>query len=370
MLRSRFVIAGAAIAMATSAAGCSSSSSGPPNTTPPPPAVAAPPGPVTGAPAGDGPGIILAVSELYLGDIDRDGTSDPTNGWKQYGFDIDGQTTYNPATHCKPNSGADATAVFERGNNGINNSFGHNIFSNILYGLDSGASATVNSDIMDGKFTVILDITKLGTQPSYNGLPATLYGGADLGHAAAFNGSDVWPLLPNGTTGMPIAVQFPESYLANNTWVSGSKGTVSLNLSIMGVSLDLSIGAAQIAMDINTTRSSATNGTISGVLNTEALVSQIQQIAGSIGGGGLCSGPTVASILNEISQASDIMDDGTQNPDETCNGISIGLGFNAAVVQLGSVAAPLPPGKNACAMGGASGSSTTTGTGGAGGAGG
>jgi hypothetical protein len=34
-------------------------------------------------------------------------------------------------------------------------------------------------------------------------------------------------------------------------------------------------------------------------------------------------------------QASDILSDGTQDPTQTGDGISIGLGFNATVVQLG-----------------------------------
>ena len=38
----------------------------------------------------------------------------------------------------------------------------------------------------------------------------------------------------------------------------------------------------------------------------------------------------------ELIQASDIMQDGTQDPTKTCDGISIGIGFEARVVQLGA----------------------------------
>ena len=41
------------------------------------------------------------------------------------------------------------------------------------------------------------------------------------------------------------------------------------------------------------------------------------------------------NILESIGQASDIMQDGTQDPTKTCDGISIGLGFTATIDQVG-----------------------------------
>ena len=41
------------------------------------------------------------------------------------------------------------------------------------------------------------------------------------------------------------------------------------------------------------------------------------------------------SIIPQIMQASDIMTDGTQDPGKTCDGILIGLGFDAEPVLLG-----------------------------------
>jgi len=45
------------------------------------------------------------------------------------------------------------------------------------------------------------------------------------------------------------------------------------------------------------------------------------------------------------------MSDGTQDPTQTCDGISIGLGFDGALVQVGAAVAPTSP-PNPCADGG------------------
>jgi hypothetical protein len=44
-----------------------------------------------------------------------------------------------------------------------------------------------------------------------------------------------------------------------------------------------------------------------------------------------------------IGQASDILQDGTQDPTKTCDGITIGLGFEADAVLLGPAVPPPPP---------------------------
>jgi hypothetical protein len=146
------------------------------------------------------------------------------------------------------------------------------------------------------------------------------------------------------------------SYVNNNTWVSGSKGSIDLMLSISGFTLDLTVGSAQIAFDMDSTHHTGSNGTIAGVLNTQTLISELQTVAGTFDPA-FCdpNNPTFQGIASEIAQASDIMSDGTQDPTKTCDGISIGLGFNSALVQLGSVAAPTTPPPNPCADAGTDG---------------
>ncbi len=53
----------------------------------------------------------------------------------------------------------------------------------------------------------------------------------------------------------------------------------------------------------------------------------------------LCGDTLWALIEKQIMQAADIMSDGTQDIAATCDGISIGLGFTAREVQIGTAAA-------------------------------
>src|SRR4051812_31282184 len=46
------------------------------------------------AQAPDGTGTAsFAVRKLYLGEADRDGTPNSMNGWKNYGYDLDGKSS-------------------------------------------------------------------------------------------------------------------------------------------------------------------------------------------------------------------------------------------------------------------------------------
>ena len=326
--------------------------------------LAHPPAPKDGAAAPDGAGsTVLAIKKLYLGDTNRDGTANKVNGWKQYGYDIDGLASTAASTDlCKPRNNNAAKNVYPDGDKGIDNSFGKNILA-IILGIASDASAKVNAGLGTGKFTIMLSMDKLGAGANYKGLNTKLYGGADLMASPKFDGNDKWPVIPellsNPADITSAKVQFPSAYVVNNTWVSGSKGEVLLNLSVSGFTLSLPIGSAVITMELAADHKTATKGTIAGVLPTDTLTTELKKIAGAFDPN-LCKGVTIESIVSQIEQASDILHDGTQNKDVECDGISIGLGFDAGLVQLGAIAPAAPPKDNPCdAMG--SGSSSGTG---------
>jgi hypothetical protein len=296
----------------------------------------------------------MAMSQLFLGDTKRDGTPDPTGGWKLYGYDLDGRaSTKESVGLCKPRAGGSPAAVYPDGMEGRDNSFGKNILPVIL-GLSSDISTQANQAITDGEFTIMLDMSTLGTSADCNSMTTKLYGGANLGAPPKFDGTDMWPLIPellNDTMDPASAkIVFAKSYVVKNTWVSGTKGTVKLALSISGFTISLDINSAVITVDLDGDRNGGTNGTIAGVIQTEALISEISKVAAAFDES-FCdpNSPTLQSILNQIRQASDIMADGTQDPATECDGISIGLGFNAKAVQLGPVAMEAMPPPDPCA---------------------
>jgi len=283
---------------------------------------------------------------------------DLNNGWKHFGYDLDGkQSTATSMDLCKPRNGATPKAVYPDGDLGTDNSFGKNILP-LIIGLSAGAPQAINDSIAQGKFTLMLDMEKLGAGTDYNPLTTQLYAGADLGKAPAFDGTDLWPVRPEllndpADITKGSKVNFPMSYVTKNTWVSGSKGDVNLALSIQGFTLSLTISNAVITMDMDAGHKKGMKGVIAGVLNTDVLISELQKVAGSFDVS-FCdpNNPTFMSLASEIAQASDILHDGTQDPTKTCDGISIGLGFDADVVQLGTIAAAAT-GSNPCVDGGA-----------------
>jgi hypothetical protein len=268
----------------------------------------------------------FAAKQLYIGDTDWNGAPDKANGWKNFGYNIDGVAPSNLAGFCKPVVGA-SNNVHVEGINGIENSFGH-IILQILLGLSSNVSSTINQGIAAGNFTLLFTVDKLGAGSSYNPIPSRYDAGGKLGTPPSFNGTDAWPVI-QGTT-----VDFPNAYVVNDTWVSGPPASLAISLPIAGFDLALHLNHAVVTMNLNTSYNVVERGVISGVIPTADLQNQVVMAAGSFDPS-LCMGPTILAIVQQIAQASDILQDGTQDPNKTCDGISIGLGFVGALEQLG-----------------------------------
>ena len=359
MLRNSFLLAGLAasvLGIATIGCGDDTNAGGASST-----AGAQPPKPTEGAPAADGSGKNLGLSKLYIGTTNRAG-AESANAWQDYGYDLDGQVTTTDYTkHCKPAAGASPADAFKDGSDGRDNAFGKSLLPIIKSAaMGTDLQAQVNKALDDGTFTIIVDMSNIGDGKDYSKVTSFLLAGKNK------HDGNTWDLVPellNGTTPDSSQVKFPDSYVTNNTWVSGTKGTVKLNLSIAGFDIALNIASAVITMDLDAAHSGATNGTIAGVLDTEDFISQLKKVVGAFDTS-LCTGSTVDSILNRIRQASDIMNNGTQDASATCNGISIGIGFDATAVQLGVVAPPAQPQPDPClATSSSSSSSAASGSG-------
>lgn len=315
-----------------------------------------PPERPSGAPAGDGDTVTMGVSALYLGDTDRNFTDSQT-AWQTFGYDIDGVATVDidgdgkvtgadlEGRNCAPVQSEANAKNLEDGPGGVDNSFGRNIVSFIKSVLED-PSTTASEAIAEGSFTIALEMETLGTGANYDPIPTSLY--------AAVGGEDgVWEIVPEllDASGEP-KIKFANAYVVDNTWVSGEPQTITLNLSLSGVDLSLNINNAVIAVKLNADRTGGSEGVISGVLETEALVTEIGEVASVLAGDsteGLCPGDTLfESVMQTIRNASDIMKNGTQNPGATCDGISIAIGFDANLVELGDVAEPSEPTPSSC----------------------
>ncbi len=335
------------------------------------------------APSGGSPTSAMhnyAMYTLYLGDTDRTGVTNST-AWESYGYNLDNLVTTKTSTDvCTLAAGASKTTQVD-GKGGIDNSFGENILPIVITTAGSDASTKINQSIQEGEFTIMTYVVGFDNTPnsmaSATGLTGVLLAGgnyqtANDGGSPAWNTSTHWPVRPELLNGCPndtcpagtnpitaSKIQFPMAYQAGGTFVNGSPATIDISLSIGGQSLDVNVHSALVTFQPATgSTPGVTNGTIAGTIVTTELISSLQSVAGHISTS-LCSGSAFNSISQQIQQASDIIIDSssgavTNTAGTACNGISIGLGFDAteiAIPTAADVAGPTAAAPNPCDAG-------------------
>jgi hypothetical protein len=298
----------------------------------------------TGAPTCMGEGTVLAGTKLVFGE--------GNNGqWKTFGFNIDGLTS-NAASKdvCKLTAGASGLTPYPDGEMGIDNSFGKNLLPQII-NLYPTWVTDIDNGLKAGIFTVLLKMECLPPTGDVPLMTTKLFGGTTLGAAPKFDGTDKWPVAPellsNPMDPESSTIIFGKSSVTGSAFDSGKNETFILTVPIATktttTSIKLTLYAAHTTMILSEDRKSATSGMIGGVLNTEEFVAEIKKVGALLG---ICDTALFTNLVNQIRQASDIMADGTQDPDKECNGISMGLGFEMKEVLLGDVGKAAPIGKS------------------------
>jgi hypothetical protein len=299
-----------------------------------------PPDPPINAPAGDGSAPrIFAVDHLFIGTKDFSGL-ETVDAWESYGYDVDQTFTISDfSAHCTPAGGAAPNNVFPDANDGIDNSFG----KSVVPILKTAAATTtadlddaINEPIVAGDYTLVFDISSLGPATDYSPLPSSYFEGRD-------EQAGTWLKAPESfSAGTPL-LAFPDGYSSTDVWVSQRvDGVLPVRLIIADQPFVLQIHRPLISAEMSADHDSVIHGIISGVLDTQEMLDSMEAVLGGIEPS-FCDGAAIEGILNQIRQASDIMNDGTQAAGEECNGISIGLGFTATAVTAGGFGNALPP---------------------------
>lgn len=288
-------------------------------------------------------GVTLALTSLSFGH--------GTNGqWKKVGVNIDGLASTGSSTDvCAVNSAGLPFTAYPDGDNGIDNSFGRNIVPMIL-SLRPNWPEEINDSLDTGEFNALMKMYCLPETGDVGGMTTKVFGGTELAEAPAYDGTDEWPVAPEllADTSEPESstVVFANSSVTGQLFDSGKGQTFIFSLPMVldgnEISLKLTVHAAQVQMELDEDRKGATKGTISGVLDTEEFVAQVKKIGWLAN---MCGDGTFDTIITQIRQASDILVDGTQDPAQTCNGISLGVNFEMKEVLIGEVAAPTDPGQ-------------------------
>ena len=303
-------------------------------------------------PCADGPDVVLAMDKMLIGDTNPDGTPNVVNGWKQYGFNIDGRiSTKSSVDLCQPVLGASKTQVYPDGNDGIDNSFGKNVLP-IFLGLSADLSVQLNQAITNGDLTYLFSIAHPQSDTDCS-TSSKLFLGGSLGFPPKFDGSDVWPIdassLLNQADPTSAKCAFSTTNITKGEIFALPPSEMNLVLGFSNLPLTLPIKQARLAFTLSPDQKTATGGRLGGVIETSAMVAAISKLAAQFDTS-FCdpNSPTLQSILAQIAQASDILADGTQDPSKSCNAISIGIGFTMRAAQLGAVVPPPPPPPNPC----------------------
>lgn len=294
--------------------------------------------------------VVLAMDRLWLGDTDPDLTPN-TMAWKGYGLDVDHRVTTDTYTDlCRPIAGTSPNKPHGDGVAGIDNSFGKNVLP-LLLGFASGLTAKTQERLQNGEFTYL--VTLGGTSAAMECTPSTFLGGRGLGTTPKLDGSDLWPIasesLMNPEDPLSARNVFLDAVIEKNAYRSGLGADFTLEIAVNSAVMRIPIRHARLEMKLEPNQMGALEGQLGGVVETEAMAEAVRQILAQ-SDPFFCepSFPTVQAILDQVRQASDILDDGSQDPTKDCNAISIGVGFTMKSAQLGATALEPPPVMDPC----------------------
>lgn len=294
------------------------------------------------APTGTGGDASFAVRRLRVGDTKPDGTPS-TTAWKSYGFNLDGKvSTKDSFDLCKPAAGAKPSIIYEDGEAGIDNGFGKNVLP-IVLALAADTSAKTNAYIEKGAYSILIRIQGIGAGQTGTFSSSAATGGFPPDQSPQWNGLDAWPVrsssLFGGDPSNPKS-KFPGSEVTlagsgQRVWQSFGAGEMELILRSSGFDMKIPVRGLRMSAVLSDDNSKMTGGMIGAIVDTDAFVAELAKVAASFDPSLCPPSATFQSLAQQISQAQDILLDGTQDPGQTCDGISLGFGFDAEQAQWG-----------------------------------
>lgn len=257
--------------------------------------------------------LVLVASHLDVGAGD----------WQSLGRNIDGLVSApGDAAHCTPAPGGNTKYVEQDGLDGIDNSFGENLWP-LIASLDSKAAGRVDQAVHSGKTSFALRVEVSGQSAWFEVGPTQ--------SPPSWDGNDVWPTVHVAGDPPPAAT---DELRCGDALRSGDLGVVTLEIELKDYGpLRLRIHHARVALRLEPGAVPGGNGgVVSGILDPAEVRAGIHRI----------TYPVVPSVCYpdwqefDVRTIADIMLDGSNgDPAKTCDGVSIGLGFDALGAKLG-----------------------------------
>ncbi|MGH7293799.1 MAG: hypothetical protein ACRELB_02645 [Polyangiaceae bacterium] len=277
--------------------------------------------------------MVYAADHFVLGDVDFDGTPDPS-AWKSLGFDLDNADTSDPAN--QPNCllfGAppqDRTQLLD-GQGGIDNTFG------ALLSQGWNASAQQTSLATSGQWTLLIRVMGNDGSDGQVGVPGAAYVGAPLSAPPRFDGTDAWPPTTDSDPGGSPLAEWGAGYMVGSSFYVTEPMSIAFDMAgTSGRRARLPIRAMVVQLQFSTDLSHITRGVLSGIVSNSDFDTSMSTCLGA---------PADAMSYT------DILTDRAVDPSERCDGVSIAIGFTATQVTLAAPRSGLAS-PNQCGDGG------------------
>ncbi|MEO7095786.1 MAG: hypothetical protein ABI175_21180 [Polyangiales bacterium] len=317
-----------------------------------------PPPRPTGAAVASGTGkkLWFEVKHFYLGSQNHAGANDK-DGWREWGYDLDRVCTglkesrENIGT-CRRVDGANQDDLID-GDLCRDNNFGSKIIPLILLSNPS-FEETTNGGILKGSGTWVFELEDVDDGPNDPYAPGKLYRAAalkDVTARLALDGSDVREVTRDSVVGGDVekaTVTFALGYIRDNVWVSGDPRAFDVLVPIGDFSATMPLSAGLVTMKLSDDHANATGGVAAGVLESDKFELLLRPVAERAG---FCPGSMLYnSFLKTVSKFPDVYTGSPtlQDTTQTCDGISIGVGFDFAPIKPVTAIVdppPIPPSK-------------------------
>lgn len=318
---------------------------GPPDYLPP----TRPPGAAVAS--GKGKKLWFEVKHFYLGSQDHTGANNK-DGWREWGYDLDHVCTgvkesrENIGT-CRRAEGANQDDLID-GDGCRDNNFGAKIIPLVLLS-NPVFEETTNAGLLKGSSTWVFELEDVDDGPDDPYAPGRLYRAAPFADPAArlaLDGTDVRKVTADSVIGRSLdraITSFALGYIRGNVWVSGDPRAFDVQVPIGDFSVTMPLSSGILTMLLSADHAKATAGIAAGALASDKFEVLLRPVAERAG---FCPGSTLYnSFLRTVAKFPDVVIDAPflQDTTVTCNGISIGVGFDFAPIQPVTEVVDPPP---------------------------
>lgn len=321
-----------------------------------------PPARLPDRPAGDaaasgGANLWLAVKHMYLGTQNALGVDVP-EAWRGWGFDLDRVCTSSEDSvknvgTCLRTKTAGQEFLTD-GERCRDNNFGQHVVPLIKLAR-VGFEKELNTSLLQGMSTWLLVIEDLGTGADDAYAPGKLYFAAPTLTRPNWDGTDTRAVRADSVEGGDLGkpkIAFDKGFVKNHVWVSGSAAITLPTPLTPQATAWLRLEGAVITLELSPDHKSAAHGLLGGAIPLASVDDLLVPVASS---GGFCPGSSLyQSAYDSVQRFPDLVTGAPnlQDTTQTCNAISIGIGFDVANVKPSmGIADPPAPSPNPCDAG-------------------